>query len=150
MEKIILKTIKPNRFGKTITIANKPVQINSEGMIETEDKDFAKLLKEKYGFMNPNDVPKPKGKVEIKEDFSKLKKENEELKTQIEALKVEIESLKKEEPTEQGFEAEIKQKTKRELIELCEEMNFPKEDWEKLNAGDLKNYIIEVVNSSEK
>jgi hypothetical protein len=43
---------------------------------------------------------------------------------------------------DEDFEKDVKNKSKKELIALCTEMNFPVDEWETLTANDLKSYII--------
>ena len=124
MEKFSLKTNKTSRFGRKVNFGGSVVEFNKEGICEVEEKEVASKLTSQYGL-------EPLGVIENK---------SEEKEPEVVTEKTEQET----------FEDEIRSKTKRELVDLCGDMKFPKDEWEKLNAGDLKNYLIEKVKNAEK
>lgn len=162
MEKILLRTEKKNRFGLNVLLAGKVIKFNSEGVCEIEDPELAKaLLKEGLKVVGAKENVSEKEQVSIeslKKEIALLTKENEELKIKVTELsKVEEitpdpneEKIFKGEEPEEVKEEEVEEdvvkmiegKTKKELLVICEEMQFPEEEYIKLNARDLKDYMI--------
>lgn len=162
MEKILLRTEKKNRFGLNVLLAGKEIKFNSEGVCEIEDPELAKaLLKEGLKVVGAKDNVSEKEQVSIeslKKEIALLTKENEELKIKVAELS-KIEEITpdpneekvfkgeepeevKEEEVEEDVVKMIEGKTKKELLVICEEMQFPEEEYIKLNARDLKDYMI--------
>lgn len=162
MEKILLRTEKKNRFGLNVLLAGKEIKFNSEGICEIEDPELAKaLLKEGLKVVGAKENTQDKGQVSIeslKKEIALLTKENEELKIKVAELskveeitpdpneekvfKGEEPEEVKEEEVEEDVVKMIEGKTKKELLVICEEMQFPEEEYIKLNARDLKDYMI--------
>jgi len=97
-----------------------------------EVKVDEKILKDSFKIENENQ--------NLLREIDLLKKERETLLKEIESLKKQIEQ--QSDPND-DFEKEIKNKSKKELVELCNEMKFPVQEWENLTASELKSYIIE-------
>lgn len=146
-----LFTNKRNRFGKPININGMIIEIGQDGSCEVQENKVNEFI-EKYGFTES--VQEVKVDEKILKDSFKIENENQNLLREIDLLKKEretllkeIESLKKQieqqiDPND-DFEKEIKNKSKKELVELCNEMKFPVQEWEYLTASELKSYIIE-------
>ena len=99
-----------------------------------EVKVDEKILKDSFKIENENQNQNLLREIDL------LKKERETLLKEIESLKKQIEQ--QSDPND-DFEKEIKNKSKKELVELCNEMKFPVQEWENLTASELKSYIIE-------
>lgn len=86
---------------------------------------------------------------ELQAKCQKLEKEKEAAEEEIRKLETELSEFKRTESeiTEDEKEDEdiikaIQSKTRKELLELCEEMEFPKEEYKNLTAANLKKYMV--------
>jgi hypothetical protein len=173
VEKYLLRTKQTNRFGKKLFIAGVLLQFDAKGITEVTDENIANTLIKKYEFENVGEpiVDFNEGNEESQaliDEVYVLRKENEALKIRIAELETALKDNVKEEVKEETKEEDIKEekeeskeeeksadpsiedlvasKKKSELLDLCQEFQLPKEEWEKLTAEGLRNYIIEKVN----
>lgn len=148
MDKLILKTSQTTRANRKVNFGGNIVEFNRECECEVTDKDVAKLLIESYGLelTNKEDVITETENAPVEPETEESKPEETEAETEKETVgedKEEENETKAEEATdEEDLVKLINSKSKKELIELCKDFGFPNEEWEGLNAGDLKSYMI--------
>lgn len=158
-----------SRFNKTVLMSGNEIHFDGAGVAEVSKSVGESLLAihDTLFTEQPKSVEiEVKSKEETKEGLfariDELKKANENLLEQIvklteenEALLIENEDLKVK--LEQLSQGEVEQaddeirktleaKTVKELKDYCEEMTFPKEEWEQhIKKADLVNYIFSKV-----
>lgn len=159
-EKMILRTDKVHRFGKSINISGITVEFDNEGKCAIENIDDASKLIEAGLFkegeknvsakivdFNKNEASKIK---ELETEVESLKKELQNVKAQNEELKLMLDSLKPAEKKEEDdIISTLRTKSKKELIELCSSMEFPEAEYTGKTVAELHEYIIGKL-SSEK
>jgi hypothetical protein len=173
MEKILISTNKKNRYGNLINYEGHILKFDLSGVTEVTDPEVAKFLLSQKGFeqvraegsskiIEFNSIKPVVGSElvdSLNEEINKLRSVIKELELENESLKAllsggdditdVVPELSGIPNTNDEIIQEIEKKNKRDLIQLCQEMNFPEEEYKILNSRDLKDYIIGKLKEEE-